>query len=212
MTDQNQLLMQGIRKAWGNSIAEASRNSSVPAAFLAALIAGESGGSNEAKRFERNVLASLWEVLLGRKASFGSIGRSDLVSVVTGVSGSPVNAPASLPADAFQRLDALANSWGLTQIMGYNAIGFGIKVETLKDPATGLRIATTMLAQFAHRFQLDVAKDFPPLFACWNTGGPDVTKTFDPKYCANGVMRMQLFSDILAAHSTGGESTTDPGT
>lgn len=203
--DANQLLMQSIRKAWGNTIATACESSSVPPAFLAALVAGESGGHNDAKRFEKGVLAAIWEVLLGRKAAYGSIGRSNLVGYVSGVSGTPISAPATLPADAFQRVDALASSWGLTQIMGYHALEFGVTMDALQDPPQHLTIGTKMLAQFAQRFQLDLAADYPPLFACWNTGGPDCTKTFDPKYCANGVERMKIYADILA-------NETDPGT
>lgn len=196
--------MTSIRKAWGNTIATACSASSVPPAFLAALIAGETGGHNDSRRFEKNVLDSIWEVLLGRKTAYGSISHSDLVGYVSGVSN-PITVPQSLPADAFQRVDALSTSWGLTQIMGYHALEFRITMDALRDPQQHLVLSTKMLAQFAQRFQLDMASDFPPLFACWNTGGPDCTKTFDPKYCANGVERMKIYADILA-------NETDPGT
>src|SRR5208282_4714750 len=128
MTDINQLLMLSIRKTWGGTITEACRASSIPVSFMAALIAGESGGHNDANRFEKNVLASLWEVLLGRKADYGSLRRADVVLYVTGAAPNPVSAPATLPADAFQRVDALATSWGLTQIMGYNALALNVPV------------------------------------------------------------------------------------
>ena len=59
-----------------------SAASSVPASFLGALVANESGGNVLAKRFEPAVLAHLWEVLLGRKAAYGTIGRTDLVAFV----------------------------------------------------------------------------------------------------------------------------------
>jgi hypothetical protein len=203
--DANQLLMTSIRKAWGNTIATACSASSVPPAFLAALIAGETGGRNDEKRFEKGVLAAIWEVLLGRKTAYGSISRADLVGYVSGVSGTPIAAPAGLPADVFQRVDALSTSWGLTQIMGYHALEFRITMDVLRDPPQHLVLSTKMLAQFAQRFQLDLAADYPPLFACWNTGGPDPAKTFDPKYCANGVERMKIYADILA-------DETDPGT
>lgn len=197
--------MLAIRKAWGTTIAEACRPSSLPVPFMAALIAGESGGHADVKRFEKNVLAALWEVLLGRKTAYGSISRTDLVLYITGAAPNPVSAPAALPNDAFQRVDNLATSWGLTQILGYNAaLANHIPIDNLRSAAVELNLATKLLAQFAHRFQLDLATDFPPLFACWNTGEPNPAKTFDPQYCANGMVRMKVYAQILA-------DDTDPG-
>jgi Transglycosylase SLT domain len=199
----NQDLMQSIKAKWGAMITAACKVSSVPEAFLAALIANESGGDPNAKRFESHVLLALWEVLLGRKASYGSIGRSMLVGFVSGVSPQPVQVPASLPADTYQRLDSLATSWGLTQVMGFNVIEQG-SVDKLKDPQSSLHVTTVMLGQFVHRFQLDPITDFPPMFACWNTGGPDPAKTFDPNYVPNGLERMKIYAALVAAD-------TDPG-
>src|SRR5216684_9160825 len=84
-----QELMQFVKSVWYTTIMGACEASSIPPAFLAALIAGESGGKNDAKRFEPAVLHALWEVLLGRKAAFGSIGRADLVAFVSGLSDIP---------------------------------------------------------------------------------------------------------------------------
>ena len=194
--------MQSIKNQWGATIKAACAMSSVPAAFLAALIANESGGDPNARRFEKNVLLALWEVLLGRKEAYGSIDRARLVGFVSGHQTQPAAVPTSLPADTYQRLDSLATSWGLTQIMGYNAMDAGI--DRLKHPTASLWQTTKLLAQFAHRFQLDPATDFPPLFACWNTGQPDPTRTFDPNYVANGESRMKIYADLIA-------NDTDPG-
>ena len=192
-------LMQSIKATWGTVIADACKTSRVPPAFIAALIAGESGGKNDAKRFEKSVLTALWEVLLGRKASFGSIGRADLVAFVTGIPGTPINAPRSLPPDSFQRLDVLATSFGLTQIMGYHvleqSIGHSVDTEELKNPNTHLAIAMRLLAQFANRFGLDVMNDFEQLFRCWNTGQPD-GRTFDPAYVGNALARMAIWTSL----------------
>jgi hypothetical protein len=200
-------LMQSIKTKWGAAIAAACQTSSVPEAFVAALIANETGGNNDDKRFEPNVLLHLWEVLLGRKAAYGSIGRADVVQYVAGLSAPPVSAPQSLPADAFQRADGLATSWGLTQIMGYHvlepSIGHMIvstasipgAMESLRDPNLHLIMALRMLSQFAKEFSLDVTKDFEELFRCWNTGQPD-GKTFDPNYALNGMTRMAVWTSL----------------
>jgi hypothetical protein len=196
MTDTE--LMQSIQTKWGAEISRACGTSSVPAAFLAALIANETGGNTDAKRFEHGVLASLWEVLQGRKTAYGSIQRSVLVNYVAGVASTPTNAIANLPADAFQRVDALATSWGLTQIMGYHILEGGAPVKTiaaLQDPAMHLAMALRMLAQFAAQFQLDVTKDFEGMFRCWNGGHPTLA-TFDPQYVPNGLARMQEWSSL----------------
>jgi len=55
--------MQSIKDKFGAVIDDACKDSSVPPEFLAALIANETGGNPNAKRFERGVLASLWEIL-----------------------------------------------------------------------------------------------------------------------------------------------------
>jgi hypothetical protein len=197
-------LMQSIKTKWNAEIASACSTSAtsssvpspgIPAAFVAALIANESGGDPNAKRFEKGVLASLWEVLLGRKAAFGSIATKDLIQFVANLSNIPPVTPQSLPSDAFQRLDSLATSWGLTQIMGYEAIAFRSTVAALQAPDTELVITLKMLAQFASRFGLDVTKDFSQLFDCWNSGRPHAP-TADPQYIPNGLERMQLWTSI----------------
>jgi hypothetical protein len=193
MTDLE--LMQDIKARFGETIAAAASVSSVPAAFLAALIANESGGNVNAKRFEHGVLAALWEVLLGRKEAYGSIKRVVLVSYVTGVSVPTINAPSSLPANAFQCVDALVTSWGLTQIMGYHTLEFGVTFDNLISPASGLGITTKMLAGFAREFQLDVTKEFSSMFTCWNAGSPR-GQTFDPQYVSNGLARMALWNSL----------------
>lgn len=196
MSDQQ--LMQDIRTKWGAAIDAACATSNVPPAFVAALIANESGGNVDAKRFEKGVLASLWEVLLGRKTAYGSIIRADLVSYVSGVPGTPFSAPATLPADAFQRVDGLATSWGLTQVMGYHVlepiVGHAMGITALKVTDTHLAMALRLLAQFAHEFQLDVTTEFEQLFRCWNGGHPTAA-TFDPKYVPNGLARMKIYAE-----------------
>jgi hypothetical protein len=195
MTDTE--LMQSIKEKYGAAIAAACGTSSVPAAFLAALIANETGGNPNAKRFEKGVLAALWEVLLGRKEAYGSIPRIVLVNYVAAVPATPISSSNALPADAFQRVDALATSWGLTQIMGYHILegGSAKTISGLQDTQIHLVMALRMLSQFAASFNLDVTRDFESMFRCWNGGHP-TAQTFDPQYVPNGLARMQEWAAL----------------
>jgi hypothetical protein len=197
------LMRQVFTKANGGTIRQAAMASGIPEAFLAALVANESGGDYNAKRFEPRVLSSLWEVLLGRKAHFGSIGRDDIRQyivpagfAVDSANSADVTGATRTACDvAMQRLDSLATSWGLTQIMGYQVLPVGKKVDVLRDPAGNLDFACALLKQFAVRFQLEWG-DTEKLFRCWNTGSPS-GETFDPNYAANGLARMALWPQVL---------------
>jgi hypothetical protein len=197
---ENLALMTRIHDKWAISIADACRTSSVPEPFLAALVANETGGDPYGKRFEHGVLASLWEVLQGRKAAYGSIHRDDVVHYIAPASaivGSlPPSGFASAVTASLQRLDSLASSWGLTQIMGYEAIVFGVTVSDLQVPAYGLKTTLRMLGEFAERYQLDLAKDFSQLLDCWNSGRPH-SPTADPAYIPKGLQRMQIYQELL---------------
>jgi hypothetical protein len=201
MPDANTLLMTTIRAKFGAAIAAACEASSVQPEFLAALIANESGGNPDAKRFEKGVLDQLWNVLQGREAAFGSIGRNDLLQYISAGSvsfpGGASNADASISV-ALQRLDNLATSYGVTQIMGYEAIPFDIQATAIIDPAAALHYTTRMLADFAQRFDLDLTKDFSELFDCWNSGRPHAP-TADPQYIPNGLRRMAAYKALESA-------------
>jgi hypothetical protein len=200
MPDANLELMTRIRDKWGSSIADACKSSSVPEAFVAALVANETGGDPDAKRFERGVLGDLWEVLQGRKAAYGSIGRVDLLAYVTAASSiaGPVSVTglSGIVSGALQRLDSLASSWGLTQVMGYEAIVFSITTSDLQVPSYGLRTSLRMLGQFASRFQLDLGADFAEMFDCWNSGRAH-GRTADPNYIDNGLARLQIYQGLM---------------
>jgi len=196
VTDQE--LMQSIKTKYGADLAQVCANSSVPASFLAAMIANESGGAPLAKRFEPAVLLDLWQVLLGRKAAYGSIGRGDLVTFVADLAIPTSTVPATLPNNAFQSLDDLANSWGLTQIMGYHCLDKSsafARPEDLKDPVSSIRSTIWLLTQFAAQFSLDLATDFEALLRCWNTGRQNGV-TYDPLYVPNALQRKALYEAL----------------
>ena len=200
--DLNVQLMSEIRDQWSGEIYRACQASSVPPAFLAALVANESGGKKDAKRFEPNVLADLWQVLLGRKGTYGSIIRADLYlyalpEALPQLSRSDPAIDAIFSA-AFQRIDGLATSWGLTQVMGYHVIerlSTLQRAEDLTDPSNCLPYSVRLLANFAIEFGLSLASDFQQMFACWNTGKPN-GKTADPDYVSRGLARMRLYSQL----------------
>jgi hypothetical protein len=195
-------LMQSIKTKWGAQIDRVA--SSIPAAFFAALVANESGGNADAKRFEPAVLVALWQVLLGRKAAYGSIGAQDLYLYIlpneNQIVGDPAGAKTSgaislIVATAAARLDSLATSWGLIQIMGYEGIPFHTETATLQSPSVELAIGARMLSEFASRNGLDVTADFSELFDCWNTGRPHA-QTADPQYIPNGLARMKIYEGL----------------
>jgi hypothetical protein len=207
MTDAE--LMQSIKTKWGDLLNSVASNASVPAAFLAALIANESGGDPNASRFEPAVFASLAEVLLGRKAAYGSIGAQDVLLFVVPAAipqdgdgnirpgGDATPALRTLFSSQMQRLASLATSWGLTQVMGYEAIAFRTDdgVQALQSPVSEMAINIKMLTGFAQHNGLDVTKDFSELFDCWNTGRPHAP-TADPQYIPRGLARLALYQGI----------------
>lgn len=205
MTDAE--LMQSIKTKYGAAIDATCKNSSVQPALVAAIIANESGGNPDAKRHEPHVLAALWEVLLGRTKAYGTIEAATLAALlVAGSAGAALSAyhtPSSLPADTFQRLDALGTSWGLTQVMGYSVFDFyptadaqvGGLALLQSSVATQLYFTVKMLARFAGRWDLSLADDAGKLLDCWNTGRP-TTATFDLNYVPNGLARMKLYEAL----------------
>jgi hypothetical protein len=194
----DQDLMQSIKTKYGDVISAAGMNSNVPAPFLAALIANETGGNPLGKRFEGNVLVSLWKVVQGRVSTFGVFHASDLLRFVGGLTAAPGQAQGTV-SDAFARLDDLATSWGLTQIMGYHALEKNSRSANLpsgyQTPSVCLAESIRLLTEFAEHFQFDVSQDFEAMFRCWNGGHP-TAQTFDPQYVPNGKARMAIYAGL----------------
>ena len=186
ITTADQTLMKTIRATYGAAIEEACQGSAIPPEFLAALVANESGGNPAAKRFEKGVLCQLWEVMIGRSAAFGSIGRKDIFGWLPSLSFQEV----------MQLVDGLASSWGLTQIMGYEMIHPDRRIHDLVEPQFNLGHARGMLEDFAKRFNLNPQTDSGQLFHCWNTGRPQGV-TYDPVYPQTGLARMDIYRGFL---------------
>jgi hypothetical protein len=201
----DQELMSRITSDWGAIIAQACHLSSVPPEFLAALTANESGGDPNATRFELSIYQRLRAVHEGRASQFwnitGNALADELLEMALPYDDTPKADPDAMQVPIFgklpedvddQDLRALATSWGLTQIMGYQMIGRRGTVATLLDPPEHYRIALELLAEFAQHCGLDVTAEFEQMFRCWNTGRPD-GKTYDSAYVPNGLARMKLY-------------------
>ena len=183
-------LMQRIKTQWGAHIQEACKYSSVPQEFLAALIANESGGDPQAKRFEKAVYNKLLRIHQGAPEHYG-----------------PLTAE-TLRAAADEALRDWATSWGLTQVMGYHVARRPGGIKILLNPKSHLNFALGLLAEFAERFGLRVTLEFEEMFRCWNTGGP-YKETYDPKYCERGLARMKIYHALAREES--GVRSQEPG-
>jgi hypothetical protein len=180
---------------WRHLIAEACRYSSIPEAFLGALVAGESGGDPEAVRFEPGVYRRLQALAEGRCSAYAGLTRHALsraVDKLRAAAALPCPAPPAAGAGPDATLRSLASSWGLTQIMGYHLAGRAGTVRDLLEPRFHLRLALELLGRFAERFQLDPRREFAELFRCWNTGQP-YGQTSDPAYVEKGLRRMEIY-------------------
>lgn len=205
MTDAQ--LMFLIRAKWGIEIDSARKDSPLPASFLGALIANESGGNSGAKRFEPSVYRHLQALAAGTIGGFGSImypeieeyEAEEMANKAFGFHQEHLSLDftvvhqAAIKAAAQSDLLNFASSWGLTQIMGYQVLTLNSSLADLLYAQTHLEISLRLLMQFAQRWKLNLATDAEALFHCWNSGRPD-GKTFDPNYAGKGKERMRLWS------------------
>lgn len=192
VTEIDRIVIRRVFERCHKFIAEAISGCQVPAAFVGALAANESGGLTDAMHFEAWVYRRLKAVANGRAPAFGSIARKQLLRSL-GENSAPADAVIS--GDADRKLREFATSWGFTQIMGYHVIHRSLDIGSLTEPAAHFHIAVELLSEFARRFDLRLARDFEQLFRCWNTGRPDGT-TFNPNYVAAGIRRMALYHEL----------------
>ncbi len=197
MTDPQVALMTIVRGHWREDIAAAVDQTIVPAKFLAALIANETGGNAEAVRFEPAVFSELAEVILGKRKTYSPAGiqhplvRTELLNYVEPAGTSDFT-------DCLDRLSELATSRGLTQIMGWHFVEMARPMPgPMLTPTAYLQFTVELLAYFASRYSLDQSKNFPELLRSWNTGKPG-GQTFDPHYVSNGLTRMEVYAELEA--------------
>jgi len=201
-------LLRRVQERCQAVLAEACRYSSVPPAFLAALVANESGGDANAKRFEPAAYHHLKSLAAGKRPTYCGHDRASLEGEIAEMlhpksatfHGPFLNAlgerhARDLAARQDEALRELATSWGYTQIMGYHLVGRPGTVLNLLEPPFHCRFALELLADFAERYQLDLTRDFAELFRCWNTGEP-YGATFDPAYVEKGLRRMEIYQRL----------------
>lgn len=206
MADPNTILMQKILAAWGVKISAACAGSSVPPAFLAALIANESGGNASAKRFEPLVCGHLAGVISGQAPAYDVPGlrrpltAADLLRFLSVAAGAGDGGTTSV-----HHLADVATSYGLTQIMGFHVLAWDWEKplsDLVTDPATQLQFTITLLAFCAQCNSLDLAmleqQTAGEFFTWWNCGRVN-GRTFDPMYVSNGLDRMRVYNQLLAA-------------
>jgi hypothetical protein len=211
-----------IRRVWGRChsfVLEAGKYSSVPAIFLGALTANESGGDPRATRFEPAVYAHLRAVAEARTVHFGKVRAENLAAEISDMRPPKASTFHARFLDApfaaehagdwahaeDEALRDLATSWGFTQIMGYHMVGRPGTARDLLEPSFHYRVALSLLAQFAAAYQLDVTREFAAMFHCWNTGQPygppRGPSTCDPNYVANGIRRMAIWAELQEVSS-----------
>ena len=204
-----QKLLQRVHDRCHAVMVEVCRYSSVPTAFLAALVANESGGNGKALRFEPAVYRHLKSLAAGERPKYAGHDRDSLQREIEEMlhpksaafhahflSATWGEAPLkALAACRDEALRELASSWGYTQIMGYHLLGRPGTVLDLLEPRFHFGLALELLADFAERYQLDVTREFAEMFRCWNTGQP-YGATTDPRYVEKGLRRMEIYRFI----------------
>jgi hypothetical protein len=197
-------------------IQEACRSSSVPAEFLGALTANESGGNAAAVRFEPSVYRHLKALAMGESPRYAGIGAQALGEELAAVlhpktsefherflnSLFTAGQASELSRLADEALRELASSWGFVQIMGFHVIGGRGTVRDLLEPRFHYHLANQLLAEFAASYQLDLRREFEEMFRCWNTGRPD-GRTADPAYAKNGLNRMEIYRALIIQRGEG---------
>lgn len=199
-SDAETMLMDAIRKRHGALIVEQCKSSSVRPEFLAALIANESGGHEDAVRFEPTVFGRLLEVCASKRAAYqpagikAPLGAQDLLGFIEALGTGFLS--------GLHSVTGLATSHGLTQIMGWHCIEFAKDFGILGTPNGQIRFTIDLLSWFAQNYSLALGTDDEGLLRCWNTGRPD-GQTYDPQYVAKALRRMKLYLAVVDAAAAG---------
>ena len=175
-----QKLAKQIRDRFGLKIARAVEGTPVPAKFVAGLISVEAGKKNgqiveNAIRFEPHVKTKLQQVRDGELTQYNKIRRAQIKDA------------------SDDALNALATSYGLTQIMGWWSIHLDCKVADLRDPDKHLKHAVElMLVNSRGDFE---RAEYVGEYRQWNSGS-ETGRTHDPDYVYNAGAVMDAYAEL----------------
>lgn len=180
-------LMQLIRDQYGAYIRIAVAGKSIPEAFVAALVANESGGNAGATRYEAAELGRFAQVLTEERKDYQGIGAQSLTNWILRGSFTAKGIATNLVS--------LCKSWGPTQIMGWHALKGAYPISELQTAEKHFVHTAELLNDFIISWRLHMPDQSKDLFTCWNAGGPANT-TSDPYYAVRGLLRMQIYQEL----------------
>jgi hypothetical protein len=138
----------------------------------------------QAHRFESQVFQSVMQVKMGRRSNnFPGFNDGLIYEAIKQYED--------------ESLHAIANSWGLGQIMGYHLIQWGIQPEEYMNHS--IRESLNCLMRFYTEL-LPIASKYSPhsyeaLLRMWNTGSP-IGKTYDPNYVSNALSAARSYAPL----------------
>lgn len=199
MRDQTPL-MRRIHADLGALLATITRDSPIPAAFLAALVANESNGKPGATRFEKNVFMKLSRACLGVK-DFTDPSLLRHIPQSEWLKACDIALARRQPGESFfgaglQELRVLSTSFGYTQIMGWHSVPWAFPLSDLLHPELHFIHARKIAEWNVDRYGLNPEKDFGKMFRFWNTGYP-YGRTYHTQYVPWGLARIKVYNKVL---------------
>ncbi len=170
--------LQRTEKHYGEKISEHSKEFDLPEHYLKSLATLECSGKIEfTPRFEQHVYEELKKVRDKKKRRYGSIKRKDL------------------NGDSDGALRNLATSWGPFQLMGYQCLELGVRVQDIR----GKDNVYWGIYWINKRYGKVLRKgNYEDAFHIHNTGKPvpknGIPFTHDPKYIEKGLIYMDYFN------------------
>lgn len=180
--------MSKIRARWGARIIWACARTAIRPELIAALVASESGGNQNATNLEESILSMFHNILASLPVRWRPLNRNQLERL-TG-----------------QQITDYATSFGLTQITGYHI--YPRDPRELLDPDTSLRETVCLLEDWQKQYKIDPA-DAEAFLRCWNGGGPH-NRTV-PGYVENGLAHLRTYELLCGESDNAGPALRNAG-
>lgn len=166
---------------WEAISPEGHITSSIPKAYVMAVTATESGrwlihNPTVPARFESSVYWHLLAVLEGRLEHYSGINKKLL---------------AGLNEEALREY---AQSWSLTQILGYHTLRWRLPLDYIRNPVNHYHAFIKLTMENCDSCGLDPAKDFLEMAEVWNSG----RVRGSPDYGAKVIRRMGIWGELHA--------------